>query len=658
VKTTGGFWKRWGGAIVAAVLVAAFDPLASAQDSKRVTVLLLALALSVFALVRLARGKEVVSGTWRELRFSARDPLVWFVGLVVLRGLDESVRSGLTVPLVSSPMIAALVIASVHRRPVARLRSITYRTAFAIICSLAFAAGFARAFGRAWYLPAGNPDWFGLVIAPAWVLSVGYTYIAFRALRANRCASNPSMARRRGVLRLAFVVLVQIFALCLLVLSQSRAAWVAVVVAALVAVLVGCIRALSRRRPNSLSQASTGRLPRMVVAACVVCVTGALVWYATRATLAADMRNARTSRQVESWASVNFHDRPVSIALSGRVHIWKMAWHATSEAPLLGAGTGRFQHAFLPAQGEWLSQQKVQDAARLFVNAEHGHNDYVHLLTENGALGFCLLVMTFVCMLRASLRSREGVVLCATLTLVTQGLGDAPLLLPASMPLFGLLLASTSPRSLAVAKRPSKNKQSGLYPALAFAVACLLLCGLLLPKAALSLLMRRSLVVSHLASNDLTLRRRAQKRLPADGELQFLYGLSLYEDAQWETSILHLTASKRTFANVGTPIAIGNAQARLGKWQEAKAAFLEATALNPGSFRAHLNLAEACRQLEDRKCAEEELQRARKILPYHPRARELELRLFSDAANKDDLVGKDSEDEEIMDLANPTKNAP
>jgi tetratricopeptide (TPR) repeat protein len=79
---------------------------------------------------------------------------------------------------------------------------------------------------------------------------------------------------------------------------------------------------------------------------------------------------------------------------------------------------------------------------------------------------------------------------------------------------------------------------------------------------------------------------------PADGEIALEQGLFELASGDPEAALVALQRSRALLGNVGTDVAIGNAEMRLGRPEAALAAYEAALLRHPGSFRAHANASE------------------------------------------------------------------
>jgi tetratricopeptide (TPR) repeat protein len=120
---------------------------------------------------------------------------------------------------------------------------------------------------------------------------------------------------------------------------------------------------------------------------------------------------------------------------------------------------------------------------------------------------------------------------------------------------------------------------------------------------------------------------RAVRIDPASGEAALELGLARLEMNEAQAAMDELRRSQPLLANLGTYVAIGNAQMALGQLDEACASFRQAIALHPAYFRAHMNLVEALRRKGDLLSAREHLNLARETWPGHPQVAEATTRL-------------------------------
>jgi hypothetical protein len=336
----------------------------------------------------------------------------------------------------------------------------------------------------------------------------------------------------------------------------------------------------------------------------------------------------------------SFRDASLGRAFADRMWIWRHALTAAEDAPVAGVGTGRFAHAYLVAQGRALAKEAPDVAARHFVNATSAHGSFVHALAENGVPGAILLLAATTRLLFA-LRGRSPLFWAASLTLVLEMVGDVPLHLPPVVYLGALLLVCADvrhPRRRGPLRWSSAMLVgAGVAAAASASVAARSYVGAWVRESA-----RLDPSVDPLA-RDAAL-RRALRVDPEDGETLLQAGLSALElgDAARGRGLLLRSSSE--LADVGTWVALGNADAALGDRDAAERWYRGALDLDAGSLKAHVNLAEVCRRRRDLDCAESHLAAAKRIAPFHPKVRALEDRLRDLDGDADTDVDTDAAD--------------
>jgi tetratricopeptide (TPR) repeat protein len=307
-------------------------------------------------------------------------------------------------------------------------------------------------------------------------------------------------------------------------------------------------------------------------------------------------------------AAVWFTD--VGAAWQGRLWIWRHAWRALAEAPILGHGAGRFGFAYLDAQGQSLAALPLDVAAARFSNATTAHHDALHLAVEAGAPVSLALLAAFA-FTAWRLRERWPAGAASLAAVAVAGLGDVALLQPAVVCLSALVLSAA----------PLEPRRSdGLFALVALAAA-----AALLPEAIGSWTAERRLTRARAAplAERRSILTQAAAQAPRHGELALELGLTHLALGDAEAALPWLGRSRARFANVGTDVAAGNAELALGHDDEAIAAFERALAWHPARFAAQLNLAEALRRRGDLEGARAHLAAARDLQPNHPKLRAL-----------------------------------
>jgi tetratricopeptide (TPR) repeat protein len=315
-------------------------------------------------------------------------------------------------------------------------------------------------------------------------------------------------------------------------------------------------------------------------------------------------------------APVEGEDVPVPVALRGRSWIWRCSFDAALSSLPAGAGLGGFGHAYLDAQGGRLAELEPKAASRRFLNATTAHQDWLETLVDGGPIAPALLLVALLLGARAARRDdwAEGAVALFAFALCAAG--DSPLRQPA----VALLLGPT----LAGAAEPAPR-----LPRRVLAGAALAACAALLAISVGGLLASRALTAAKEATPEArgALLARAARLDPRSGEIAVDQGLLALAEGDPEAALGALQRSRVLLANVGTDVAIGNAEVLLGRPERAVRAYEAALRRHPGSFRAHVNLIEPLLSLGRIDEAERHRAVAVKLWPGHPRLAEMSDRL-------------------------------
>jgi len=373
-------------------------------------------------------------------------------------------------------------------------------------------------------------------------------------------------ARRgsRGEQVLALLVLPQIPAL---LLAQSRTAWVALAAA-------GVVTLVDTRTPLRRNASVALALTLAIGAAATVVVA-----------------------------------HGAARSLDGRIWIWRLAARAAADALPFGDGLGAFPHRFLDLQGEALAGLPTAEAARRFVNATTAHNDWLEITVETGLPGLALLASAIIAGIVACRRAGARAEAASLIAFGVAALADSPLRQPAVLAPVVLALAS-APRTVPITfASPRTVVALGLAAAAA-----------LLPIAGTTWLGARLASQARDADPErkIALLARAAEVDPRSGEIAFAAGVAHLERSEPAAAVAELERSRALLPQIATDVAIGNAHLMAGDADAAATAYRRALRRDPGSFRAHTNLAVALRRLGRDDDAELHLRAARRIWPHHP----------------------------------------
>lgn len=582
------------GAALAALI---HDPQAAAADAKRAALLAAAAAGLAAALGRTARGGPAGSMGWAGALWIA---FVGWSGVSVAWGRAPGVGTLEAWGGATGLMIAAAMLpgAGSRSRRAAGVAAAGIGGGSALIALAQYAAG-ARGF--AVHGGHGNPNWLGLVLAIALPLTLDLA----AALRREKAWT---------WMLVAALVVAQAPALYL---SRSRVAWVATAVT----LLGWAATAMLGRRGRA---AALGLLAAAGI--------GAAVLSGARAgELAEAMREAQEAAE-EATATpaqgAGEGEAPLAAAWEGRNWIWQASADAAAAALPLGVGLGGFAHAYLDAQGERLAGLDAPTASRRFLNATTAHNDWIQAAVEGGAPGLLLLAAAIGAGLSGARRGQWRGGAASLVAFAICGLGDSPMHQPAAAALVALTLGAARAPSPGVAgaggasgraRRRPRPRGPGARRALL--IGALVAAAILLAAAARSWIAARWVSAARDAApaTRVSLLERAARLDPWNGEAALSLGLARLELGDAAGALPELLRSRELLANVGTEVAIGNAQVALGEPERAAAAYARALRWSPGSFRAHANAVEAMVRLGRLDEADRHLAAARSLWPGHPK---------------------------------------
>lgn len=561
------------GVFVAAAAIA-WDPSARAAEPKRAAALLVAIGAIALSI---SRSRPDIRTSPRASRADA----AW-LGVLALSSVSAlwGISSGL-LDLATWAAAGACAFASARAGRAAALRTARVASlvaggvasAWALIAFAAGARGFSIHAGQ------GNPNWLGLLIAVCLPVSLD---VAARARR------SPSRGVRVACIALAAVQPAALW------LSHSRVAWIAAGVSA--AILLFGVR---RRRRALVTMATT-----LAIGAALVGVTVGVAHRAARPA-------AATAHVAAPVDRAHVEDVPATRSLRGRAWIAARAASAAWRAGPFGAGLGRFGHAYLAAQGDALATMPPRPAARAFVNAGTAHDELLQLAVESGPLAAILAIVALGLGARDHRRARWHAGAAAVVALAICALADSPLRQPAVCLVFALQ-AAAAPRS----RRVRSVRSHALVR-----VALLGACAWLLLVSTRAWLSTRALEAAKTAMPDARVAAfvKAARIDPTSGDAWLALGLAELAAGRPDEAADHLARADALVATVATRTALGEANLARGYVPAARDAYARAVAIDPGSLRAQVGLAESLRRLGDLDESDRHAHVARAVAPGDPR---------------------------------------
>lgn len=260
----------------------------------------------------------------------------------------------------------------------------------------------------------------------------------------------------------------------------------------------------------------------------------------------------------------------------GRVGLWKAAVHIGTRRPITGSGPGTFYFNQVAAQIEMLDSGAIR---RAYIRAYHAYNDYLEIFSETGYPGLalyvaCLAGLFIACVVRIG-RDRERRPLLITLTagMASLPVGHTAFQFPfyntmamASLAVFaGMALGAGKARARPAVVRPAPRMALVLATAALFFTASYFCIA------------------------------------PLTAGLYYLKGFSLNKSGMHEEALPWFrTSTALNRANYLNHYYHGVALMELGRYREARAAFLEAARYFPTMDAIWLHLAGVDIELRDK----------------------------------------------------------
>ena len=361
-----------------ALVYAQFDDGGAGPWITRLGTLLLAM-LAVPELMRWCLGERSLDGPARRLWLAA---WLYVLGSVVMAGLAGETR-GWRLNHLYMPLLFTSLALLGQANPLPALRTLRWCLGAVMLGSL-LAAVWAPSL-------ALDRDYASLIPGVNWRL-VGLTdhanSLGALAVVALLLELSPAVqAKPRWLLLLP--------AVAVLVLSQSKTAWIEVVMALSLVRFSGLRARLFGREQ---ARGAVGMLALLAIAvALLLCVLGVLA----------------SSDRTLAWI-----DQASLTTLTGRTKIWEITWAEFERSPWLGYG---------PAL--WDAQYRYEQG---LVSVGQGHNQYIHTLGQAGLVGAACLFFYVLALLRNSLaawRAGMSLPLVLVLILLVRGITETPLAL-------------------------------------------------------------------------------------------------------------------------------------------------------------------------------------------------------------------------------------
>ena len=88
-----------------------------------------------------------------------------------------------------------------------------------------------------------------------------------------------------------------------------------------------------------------------------------------------------------------------------RIGFWSWAWNTFREKPLLGHGLGSFREVMITQPSYMKAEERWPEHAKDYMQRDHAHSSYLHLLSGTGVFGAALFVALLIIALVGAWRS-------------------------------------------------------------------------------------------------------------------------------------------------------------------------------------------------------------------------------------------------------------
>lgn len=301
-------------------------------------------------------------------------------------------------------------------------------------------------------------------------------------------------------------------------------------------------------------------------------------------------------------------NRAALTALDGRGWIWARTLGAIRDTTPIGIGLGNFATAFLSQQTEALA---ARASLHLFVEPTTAHNDWLQVTLEGGVPATLCFGLTLLFALRACWRAEWLGGLGTVVAFAVAAIGDTPLRQPLALVAF-LFVVAAAPADAPPRRLPR------VAPWLLLGIGSVALTLSLADwmGARIATRARRADPLERLES--LTV---AARLAPCSFDVAFERALAAHELRETTGPAIELLVAAHALRpTVGGEVAIGNSYFVAEQLALAKLHYERALALDPGSFRAAVNLGLTEVRLHHLEPARAALRRARAIYRYHPAA--------------------------------------
>ncbi len=348
------------------------------------------------------------------------------------------------------------------------------------------------------------------------------------------------------------IILCFSISICLIIVSNSRGAWVSC--------FAGLLFILNQKyqlakRLGSLLKTTTTKIVTTVVLVAVITVV--------------------------SFALYNYKKE----SAFGRLFVWKVSKVMVCEKPLLGNGYGAFEAGYGKVQATYFLNNKGTDSEKQVADyVTCAYNEYLEMLIESGIIGLLLfvLIVYFALVKRYNensspyhIAAKAALIALVVLCLVSYPLRIMPNLLLFVICLF-IIFRTGQYKTFAI----SRFGKAAIFLWL-IAISGLIYCSSRYVYGMYHSRNGYAKVLNNDIDNGISDYKKAYTLLNSNGEYLFYYGSSLFLKHDYSGSIAFLQKAVTLRSDPNAFITLGNSLQQLKRYHEAEKAYQMAAGITP-----------------------------------------------------------------------------
>lgn len=260
----------------------------------------------------------------------------------------------------------------------------------------------------------------------------------------------------------------------------------------------------------------------------------------------------------------------------GRLMIWSICTDMIKDHPVCGQGFASFQREYMNSQANYIRQYPDSKGSELAVNNRFAFNEFLHIACEQGMIGL-LLILAILAILFVKYIRQKSILFPCLITFVVFACFSYPCDVSLLLMVLALLLGT-----LSIGETPAINIQS-VYPKLIVAVMCLTTICVLgyhwVERTRIEKALSRFVYWDDYESLDYICKHYVLVENSSD--FMFRYARLLYLKGEYELAIPAVKQAIYLYPTTDKYCDLGDVFLRLEKYNEAEQAYWRAVRLLP-----------------------------------------------------------------------------